>query len=78
MVPEADPELDLALPPDEIEERLRSLPKVTLRHDLVPEEVSPARFFRVMLNVLLDNTPVNFHERARELRGRSATTRGPS
>lgn len=68
VVPDADPELDLELPRDEVEERLRSLPPVTLRHDLVPDEVSPARFFRVMLNVLLDNTPVNFHEQARRLR----------
>ncbi|MGL5826487.1 MAG: hypothetical protein ACRCYU_16995 [Nocardioides sp.] len=74
VVPEADPELDLALPPDEIEERLRSLPKLTLRHDLVPDEVSPARFFRVMLNVLLDNTPINFHEHARTLRNQARTT----
>ena len=68
VVPEADPELDLALPLDELEQRLRSLPIVTLRHDLVPDEVSPARFFTVMLGVLLNNTPVNFHEGARVLR----------
>lgn len=68
VVPEADLALDVQLPKDEVEQRLRSLPKVTVRHDLVPDEVSPARFFRVMLNVLLDNTPVNFHEQARRLR----------
>lgn len=71
VVPDADPELDLELPRDEVEERLRDLPRVKLRHDLVPEEVSPARFFRVMLSVLLDNTPVTFHEGARNLRGQA-------
>lgn len=69
VVPEADPELAFVVPEDEIQDRLKSLPQVELRHDLVPEEVTPARFFRVMLSVLLDNTPVNFHERARSLRG---------
>ncbi|WP_243057819.1 hypothetical protein [Nocardioides sp. SR21] len=68
VVPEPDPQLELDLRRDEIEQRLSSLPAVTLRHDLVPEEVSPARFFDVMLNVLLDNTPVNFHGNARALR----------
>ena len=68
VVPEADPELDLALPSGEVEQRLRSLPKVKLRHDLVPDEVSPARFFRILLSVLLDNTPINFHEEARRRR----------
>lgn len=72
VVPDADPELDLTLPRDEIEERLSSLPRVNLRHDLVPEEVSPARFFEVMLGVLLDNTPVNFHERARAFRAQGS------
>lgn len=70
VVPEADPELDLALPLTEVEERLKSLPPVRLRQDLVPEKVSPARFFRIMLDVLMDNTPVNFHEEARKLRTR--------
>lgn len=68
VVPDADPELDFVLPDDKLEEQLRSLPPVRLRHDRVPEEVSPARFFLVMLNVLLDSTPVNFHSHARMLR----------
>ena len=74
-VPEADPALDLSPPKDEISERLRNLPVVNLRHDLVPEEVRPSRFFRVMMNVLLDNTPVNFHEYARMLRTQGSPVR---
>lgn len=50
------------------ERRLAQLPQVTLRHDLVPAELAPARFFGVMLAVLLDNSTVAHHRRARELR----------
>lgn len=54
----------------ELVERLSELPGVTLRHDLVPEEVSPSRFFSVMVNTVLGNSPVNFHRRARDRRTR--------
>jgi hypothetical protein len=66
-VSEPDPELPLDV--DEVQRQLTSPPTARLRHDLVPNEVSPARFFRVMLSVLLDNTPVDYHTRAGELRG---------
>ncbi|NMO04952.1 hypothetical protein HH308_27400 [Gordonia sp. TBRC 11910] len=52
----------------DVDRRLVTLPKVTLRHDLVPDELSPARFFAVMMRVLLDNSTVAHHRRARELR----------
>ena len=52
----------------EMGDRLRDLPNVVLRHDLVPEEVSPARFFSVMVNTVLDNSPINFHRGTRHRR----------
>lgn len=45
-----------------------SLPVVTLRQDLVPEELSPASFFTTLVNLVIDSTPVTMHERARDLR----------
>lgn len=44
------------------------IPSVTLRHDLVPAELSPSRFFSVMVNTVLDNSPINMHKEARQLR----------
>lgn len=69
-VPEADSQVDV--PKQELERTLAALPLVSLRHDLVPYEVSPARFFEIMLGVLLNNTPVNFHEYARMLRAQGS------
>ncbi len=42
-----------------------ALPPVALRHDLVPPELSPERFFKVMVNTVLDNSPINMHSEAR-------------
>lgn len=67
--PVAEPEP--ALPEtddDEITQQLNSLPHVTLQHHRVPHEISPERFFAVILGRLLDNTPINFHKTARQLR----------
>ncbi|MGI9156607.1 MAG: hypothetical protein ACR2FG_08220 [Marmoricola sp.] len=47
---------------------VESIPSVTLRHDLVPDELSPARFFAIMVNTVLDNSPVNMHTEARARR----------
>ncbi len=44
---------------------VESIPSVTLRHDLVPEELSPARFFAIMINTVLKNSPINMHTAAR-------------
>ncbi|MER7609269.1 hypothetical protein [Nocardioides sp. NPDC127503] len=41
------------------------LPRVLLRHDLVPDELSPARFFEVMAATVLVNTPISLHPEAR-------------
>lgn len=44
------------------------LPSVALRHDLVPAELAPERFFAVMVDTVLDNSPVTMHRQARALR----------
>ncbi|ALR13504.1 hypothetical protein MYCSP_21170 [Mycobacteroides saopaulense] len=72
---------DVVIEPDEVEIEdidqeasadtaadLAALPAVTLRHELVPEELEPGRFFGMMLNIVLDNSSVTQHERARDLR----------
>ncbi|MGK2875380.1 MAG: hypothetical protein ACSLEW_07025 [Nocardioides sp.] len=69
VVGEAEPQA--SLPISEVEVQLRELPRVLLRHDLVTPELDPARFFRVVLDRVLDNTPVDFHVRAREMRSSS-------
>ncbi|PQP52387.1 hypothetical protein C6A88_05995, partial [Mycolicibacterium austroafricanum] len=51
--------------------QLAALPDVTLRTDLVPEELSPARFFEVMLTIVLDNSNITQHEEARLRRSRA-------
>lgn len=55
---EAEAEVDVAA-------ELAKLPEVRMRPDLVPENVDPARFFRVMLDTILTNTPVAYHRAAR-------------
>lgn len=51
----------------EIERTLAVLPSVVLRHDAVPPELAPSRFFEVMIRRILDNCPINFHREARAL-----------
>lgn len=57
--------------PTDIRPQLAALPEVTLRTDLVPDELSPARFFARMLTIVLDNSNITQHEEAR-LRRRQA------
>jgi hypothetical protein len=52
----------------DVDAELAALPVVTLRHDLVPAELDPARFFRRMLEIMLDNSSVLQHEAARARR----------
>lgn len=61
-------DVDHEVPVDDIDSALAGLPTVTLRHDLVPDELRPERFFTVLLNEVIDSTPVTMHERARTLR----------
>jgi hypothetical protein len=57
--------LDLGLPEDLVAARLGQLPEVRLRHDAVPGELGPGRFFDLITRRVLDNSPVNFHTLAR-------------
>jgi hypothetical protein len=43
-----------------------------LRHDVVPPHLSPATFFGVIVNCVLDNCPINFHVEARKRRREAA------
>lgn len=49
-----------------------ALPPVALRHDLVPPDLAPERFFAVMVNTVLDNSPINMHREARQRRSTPA------
>lgn len=53
---------------DEVDTQIVAMPTVTLRHDLVPDELSPARFFAVMLDIVLTSSTVAHHVQARALR----------
>lgn len=68
VVTDGAPESELPL--SEIQQALTALPRVRTRRDLVPAELDPARFFRVMLAKVLDNTPVDFHTVARQKRAK--------
>lgn len=48
-----------------IDAALAELPTVTLRHELVPVEISPARFFAVVIAKVLNNSSVTQHEETR-------------
>jgi hypothetical protein len=82
-VPADDEEADAVIEPDDVEiedseaeeaetdgvkSEIAAMPTVSLRHDLVPDELSPARFFAVMLEIVLNNSTIAHHEHARELR----------
>ena len=41
---------------------------VSLYRDAVPPELEPGRFFEVMINRILDNSPINFHTEPRARR----------
>ncbi len=41
---------------------------VSLYSEAVPDELDPGRFFAVMVNRILDNSPINFHPEARARR----------
>jgi hypothetical protein len=59
----SEPELPVDLP-----QGRPNLPTVTVREDLVPAELSPSRFFAVMVATVLNNCPINMHKDARTLR----------
>ena len=58
------------LPPDltalDVHRSLSTLPAVSIRHDAIPESVSPARFMETMVRRVLDVTPINLHKESRQ------------
>lgn len=69
--PELDEEL-VSVPESDVDRALAHLPTVTIRHDAMPDELSPARFLALMVARVLDATPVNFHTEARSRRRNAA------
>jgi hypothetical protein len=72
--PEPDVDEDLAIvPTSEVVGALAELPRVAIRHDVMPEALAPGRFLATMINRVLDATPVNFHVEARARRRQPRT-----
>lgn len=63
---EDEDEDEAAVPVGEVETALANLPQVTLRHDKVTKALQAGTFMEVMIQRLLDATPVNLHEGARD------------
>lgn len=61
----ADEDAGADLPTEQIEHDLSALPRVVVRHDLVPEHLQAGRFMAAMVNRVLDTTPVTLHREAR-------------
>ena len=62
---ETDDEIE-DVPSSAVDEALGNLPVVTIRHDTVPPALQPSRFLELMVRRVIDATPVDRHETARE------------
>jgi hypothetical protein len=60
-------EFDIEVAPVEVDvdTSLAALPSVQLRQELLPPEVTPNRFFKIIMETILKNTPVSYHREAR-------------
>lgn len=56
------------VPLNDVETALANLPRVTLRHDAVPDILGASRFLQEMIFRVLDATPVTMHRSARRRR----------
>ncbi|RQR28048.1 MULTISPECIES: hypothetical protein [Burkholderia] len=67
---EPDKEEDLPAPASEseVDREIARLPKVTILEKETPEDLAPGRFLAAMVTRVLDATPVNMHETARQRR----------
>lgn len=63
--PTAGDALPDAVTTGEVDTALRSLPPVRIRTDAVPDALQPGRFLALMVDRVLDATPVNMHREAR-------------
>lgn len=57
----------LDLLPGDLDREIASLPAVGIRHDAIPEELHPNRFYEVIIRKVLANSPINFHVEARRI-----------
>lgn len=64
----------LALDIAQQEDSLELVPHVEIYRDEVPPMLDPGRFFATMCARILNNSPINFHTRARELRAQTETS----
>ncbi|MBT2504146.1 hypothetical protein [Curtobacterium sp. ISL-83] len=53
------------IPASAVDDALAALPRVTIHHDAVPAPLQPAHFMALMVNRVIDATPVNRHKEAR-------------
>ncbi len=63
-----DEPAQLELVRETVQDDVKQVDRVGLYDDEVPDALDPGRFFAVMCNRVLDNSPINFHPRARQLR----------
>lgn len=76
--PDEDTGTELSeVPQTEVDRALTSLPRVTVRHDTVPDHLSPSTFLAKMVERVLDATPVNLHKTARRRRVDAGTIVDP-
>lgn len=54
------------VPASAVDEALSNLPSVAIRHDAVPGALQPSRFLGLMVKRVIDATPVDRHEAARD------------
>ncbi|RJQ79870.1 hypothetical protein [Amycolatopsis panacis] len=67
-LPEDEDDIPLNLPRDELDGKINSMPTVRVRRDVVPDHLSPDSFFKRMVDRVLDNSPVTYHQDARRRR----------
>lgn len=63
-----DEPADFGLVDDQPRDDLRLVGRIGLSSEKVPDALDPGRFFAVICTRVLENSPINFHPRARQLR----------
>lgn len=59
---------DVPVPADEVEHAINNLPPVKILEHTVPEVLTPSRFLEVIVNHVLEITPITLHVEARRRR----------
>lgn len=66
---EEEEDVPAAVPIADVDRDIAQLPKVRIVEEETPAELAPGRFLAAMVSRVLDATPVNMHEAARDRRG---------